>query len=172
MKIGINCGHTFKGAGSGTQGLFNESKWTRIVGYHLMSELILKQCEVIDCTVHEAKSQEEYLRKCIETANKAKCDILISIHFNKANSQAKGSEVWTYKGKVDAMTSKILAATSRLGFRKRGVKNGSNLYIVKNSNMPCYLLELCFCDNEDDTTILRSVGGARVGKVLADFICQ
>ena len=32
MIIGINCGHTIEGAGSGAVGLFKESEHTRLVG--------------------------------------------------------------------------------------------------------------------------------------------
>lgn len=39
MVIGVNCGHTIEGAGSGADGLLKESEHTRLVGYELMDKL-------------------------------------------------------------------------------------------------------------------------------------
>ena len=39
MVIGVNCGHTIKGAGSGAIGIMKESEHTRLVGQALMKQL-------------------------------------------------------------------------------------------------------------------------------------
>ena len=59
MLIGVNCGHTIEGAGSGAVGLFRESEHTRLVGRILMNKLMDIGQNVVNCTVDRAASQEE-----------------------------------------------------------------------------------------------------------------
>ncbi|WP_331489494.1 hypothetical protein [Clostridioides difficile] len=47
MKIGVNCGHTKTGAGSGAAGIISESLETRNVGYKVIDKLKKLQLIII-----------------------------------------------------------------------------------------------------------------------------
>lgn len=103
MLIGVNCGHTIEGAGSGAVGLFRESEHTRLVGRILMNKLMDIGQNVVNCTVDRAASQEVYLQRAVQIANQAEVELFISIHFNASGEhRAQGVEVYTYKGRKHA----------------------------------------------------------------------
>ncbi len=37
-----------------------------------------------------------------------------------------------------------------LGYTNRGIKDGSNLYVIRNTKAKSMLIECCFCDNSGD----------------------
>lgn len=159
MIIGVNCGHTIEGAGSGAVGFFKESVYTRRVGRLLMKRLENAGMTVIDCTVDRAVSQEAYLAKAVQMANQSATELFISIHFNaSAEHMARGSEVYTYEGKKHAEALAICSRMEKLGFINRGVKDGSGLYVIRKTKARALLLEVCFCDNEEDVTTFKRVG--------------
>ena len=82
MVVGINCGHTKSGAGSGAVGIIKESEHTRLVGQILMNLLHVAGVTVIDCTIDQANTQQEYLAAAVALANTRDLDWFISIHFN------------------------------------------------------------------------------------------
>lgn len=61
MTVGINCGHTASGPGSGAVGIINESEHTRLVGQALMGLLRAAGINVIDCTIDWANTQMSIL---------------------------------------------------------------------------------------------------------------
>ena len=63
MMIGINAGHTKRGAGSGAVGIISESEQTRVVAAALEKLLTGTGITVQDCTVDSADSQNAYLPK-------------------------------------------------------------------------------------------------------------
>lgn len=154
MKIGINCGHTEKGAGAGAIGIFSESIHTRIIGKALMKRFIEGGDEVYDCTVDFAEMQRDYLRETVELANRQYLDWFISIHFNASpEHKGYGTEVFTYNGRKHPEALAICKNMEDLGFRNRGVKDGSKLYVVRNTKAKAMLIEVCFCDNQGDVEI-------------------
>lgn len=161
MIIGINCGHTIEGAGSGAVGLFKESEHTRLVGELLMKKLMDAGVKVINCTVDRAVSQEAYLQKTIQIANQSGVELFISIHFNASGGhRAQGVEVYTYQGKhADALA--ICSHIEKLGFLNRGVKDGSGLYVIRKTKARAILIEVCFCDNDLDVAIYHQVGAEK-----------
>jgi len=167
MRIGINCGHTVEGTvGSGATGFLSESDETRAVGYALIENLRERGIEVIDCTNDRADSVLENLRKICELANAQPLDMFLSIHFNAGGG--RGSEAYTYDGEDRADAGKILTSLEGLGFRNRGIKDGSGLYVIRNTIAPAALLEVCFVDNRDDAELYREVGAEQI----AEAICR
>lgn len=169
MKIGINPGHTWTGAGSGAVGLFSEGKWNRIISNLIINELILRQQEAINIICHSAKTQNEYLKKVVDEANTEKCDIFASIHFNAGGGN--GCEVYTFNGQGDRKTDYFLTEMEALGFKNRGVKNGNGLYVINNTSMPAYLFEVCFCDSQKDADLLR-VYKDDISEIIADCLLK
>ena len=168
MKIGVNCGHTKSGAGYGAVGIIRESEHTRLVGYSLMGKLQSLGVEVVDCTVDQAESQSAYLAKSVEIANSENLDLFVSIHFNASGGAGNGVEVYTYDGKQLEEALNVCNGISSLGFRNRGVKSGSGLYVVRKTKAKAMLIEVCFCDNSYDVSLYQSLGYERI----ADEICN
>lgn len=161
MTIGINCGHTVNGPGSGAVGIINESEHTRLVGQALMGLLRAAGVTVIDCTIDQANTQNEYLASIVALANRQNLDWFISIHFNASKThEGHGVEVYTYEGRQYQDALDVCANIASLGFTNRSVKTGSGLYVIKKTRAKSLLIEVCFCDNEEDVNIYYSAGGA------------
>ncbi len=161
MTVGINCGHTASGPGSGAAGIINESEHTRLVGQALMGLLRAAGINVIDCTIDQANTQNEYLAAAIALANRQDLDWFISIHFNASKYRnGHGVEVYTYEGRRYQDAIDVCVNIASLGFTNRGVKAGSGLYVIKKTKAKSMLIECCFCDNQQDIDTYRAAGGA------------
>ncbi len=162
MMIGINCGHTISGAGYGAAGIIKESEHTRLVGRALMDLLKTAGVTVIDCTIDHANTQNEYLAAAVALANRQELDWFISIHFNASGTyKGHGAEVYTYEGRQYQDALDVCANLSEIGFTNRGVKAGSGLYVIRKTKAKSMLIEVCFCDNEQDMAIYKAAGGAQ-----------
>ena len=162
MMIGINCGHTISGAGYGAAGIIKESEHTRLVGHALMDLLRAAGVTVIDCTIDRANTRNEYLAAAVALANRQELDWFISIHFNASASHAgHGVEVYTYEGRQYQDALDVCANLSELGFTNRGVKAGSGLYVIRKTKAKSMLIEVCFCDNQEDVDTYNAAGGAQ-----------
>lgn len=166
MKIGINCGHTVDGQpGSGAIGYISESVETREVGKKLMA--LLKQLghSVYDCTDDYATSTSDNLNTIVSMANAQPLDLFISIHFNSGGG--RGTEVFTYGGAKHNEAIRVCNSLSSLGFKNRGIKDGSHLAVVRRSNAKSMLIEVCFVDT-DDAQLYKEIGVDNI----AQAICQ
>lgn len=173
MMIGVNCGHTLHGAGSGAEGLFRESEHTRLVGHALMELIKEVGIGVADCTIDKAGTRQEYLAKAVSFANREDLDWFISIHFNaSASHKGQGVEIYTYKGKQYPQAKAICEDMAKLGFENRGVKEGSGLYVIRKSRAKAMLIEVCFCDNRQDVDAYYHAGAAeKVSQIIFNNIC-
>lgn len=92
------------------------------------------------------------------TANESGADIFISIHCNAFNGVAKGTETCVYSSASEGATlgqyiqNQIVEA---LGTVDRGLKERSDLCVLRNTDMPACLVELAFIDNDDDCKLLK-----------------
>ena len=59
---------------------------------------------------------------------------------------------------------------AELGFINRGIKNGSNLYVIRRSNARSMLIEVCFVDTESDADLYNKVGADRIAEAISDAI--
>lgn len=160
MIIGVNCGHTIEGAGSGAAGIIKESEYTRRVGYALMEKLNAAGVEVVDCTIDQADTQQEYLEKVVNIANMEKMSCFVSIHFNASKTHmGQGVEVYTYEGVQYLEALEVCENIAKLGFKNRGVKEGKGLYVIRKTKAKSMLIEVCFCDNKIDMDIYNKAGG-------------
>ncbi|MGU9538694.1 N-acetylmuramoyl-L-alanine amidase [Clostridium tepidum] len=150
MKIGIDCGHTLSGADYGAVGIKAESNLTREVGTKVINKLQALGHTVIKCYKDTCSSLQDSLSYRVNTANNNNVDLYVSIHFNAFNSSAYGTEVLTYGGKSFEEASRVLNNIVSLGYANRGIKDGSNLYVIRNTKSKAMLIECCFCDNSGD----------------------
>lgn len=167
MKIGINCGHTLNGPGSGANGIINESMETRNVGNALYNLFKHNAHEVINCTIDKAVSQNAYLAQTVEAANRQGLDYFISIHFNAGHGQ--GVEVYTYNGRQYPDALEVCQNITELGFKNRGVKSGTGFYVVRKTKAKAMLIEVCFVDSED-ANLYKQVGHNAVAQAIYNAV--
>lgn len=166
MRIGVNCGHTVSGQpGCGAVGRIDESVETRAVGKILIGMLKSLGHTVHDCTNDFAASTTSNLRQIVDMANAHPLDLFVSIHFNSGGG--RGTEVFTHGGANFTEAQQTCDAISELGFKNRGIKDGSNLYVIRRSNAKAMLVECCFVDT-DDADEYKSIGA----KKMASAICK
>ncbi|MBO5909363.1 MAG: N-acetylmuramoyl-L-alanine amidase [Clostridia bacterium] len=170
IKIAINAGHTLSGAGTGANGYINESKETRKIVKALIPILKKKGFAVVDATVDTALTQNTYLRRAVDIANNSKADLFLSIHFNAGGG--KGCECYTWKGKKVKQAVNINEELKSEGFRNRGIKDGSKLYVIKKTNMTAILLEVCFVDSKTDYELYKRLGAETIAHAIADGIAR
>ncbi|KAF3888077.1 N-acetylmuramoyl-L-alanine amidase [Tolypothrix bouteillei VB521301] len=153
MKIAIDIGHNCP-PDTGARGIQIEDKLTLDVGTKVISKLKDLGHEVVSCKPSQADTVRESLAKRCETANNAQADTFVSIHFNAFNGQAYGTEVYAMSDAGRKIAQSVLNEIAKLGFVNRGVKDGSHLYVIKNTNMPAILVECCFIDSQKDMNLL------------------
>lgn len=164
MRIGINCGHTLEGQpGSGAVGRISESAETRRVGNKLMLLLSKAGHTIYDCTNDYASSTNDNLAQIVNLANKQPLDLFVSIHFNSGGG--RGTEVYTYGGQNHSEAVNICNALASLGFTNRGIKDGSNLYVIRKANAKTMLIEVCFIDTAD-ADLYKSLGADAVAEAI------
>jgi N-acetylmuramoyl-L-alanine amidase len=169
MIVGINCGHTVSGTvGCGAVGYIDESNETRAVGYKLMEKLRDNGVDVIDCTDDYNATVSGNLSAIVAKANAQPLDLFVSIHFNSGGG--KGCEVYTYNGEEFEQAKLACENMSELGFVNRGIKNGSNLYVIRKSDARAMLVEVCFVDTKSDVDLYQSVGANAIADALCDAI--
>lgn len=93
----------------------------------------------------------------------------LCIHFNACPG---GHGVEAYFATARDMATKLCNEISALGFTNRGIKDGSGLYVVRNTSAPCVLLEVAFVDSADDMnlynadTVANAIVKALTGQVV------
>ncbi|WP_414544770.1 N-acetylmuramoyl-L-alanine amidase [Nostoc sp. CCY0012] len=152
MKYGIDIGHNSP-PDTGAVGIKIEDRLTLDVGNRVMSKLRALGHEVIPCRPARSTSVTNSLLQRVNTANTNRVEVFVSIHFNAFNGQANGAEVFAASDNGRRIAQPVLNEIVRLGFFNRGVKSGSHLYVLRNTNMPAILVECCFVDSPRDMNI-------------------
>jgi N-acetylmuramoyl-L-alanine amidase len=152
MKYGIDIGHNSP-PDTGAVGIKIEDRLTLDVGNRVISKLRALGHEVIPCLPARSTSVTNSLLQRVNTANSNRVEVFVSIHFNAFNGQANGAEVFAASDNGRRIAQPVLNEIVRLGFFNRGVKSGSHLYVLRNTNMPAILVECCFVDSPRDMNI-------------------
>lgn len=151
MRVLLDMGHTLNGADTGTIGCGKkEQECTREIGYKLKTLLENSGHNVTVVSTDNASTVSQSLAYRVNKANNEGGDIYISIHFNSYNGNAYGTEAYTYRGKSLVEAKNILNNIAALGYYNRGIKDGSSLYVIRNTKMKAILVECCFIDNCSD----------------------
>lgn len=91
--------------------------------------------------------------------NKSSREIDVSIHFNSTvgtHSKGIGVETLVYSDKNAEVAAKITSAISLVsGLKSRGAKVRTDLGLLKGTNKPCFLIEVCFVNDSVDVAIYR-----------------
>ena len=165
MRIVINAGHTKIGAGTGANGLLNESKEARKIAYELM-KLLADTNHVVIPAVFDKHNNN--LAAAVETANNNDANLFVSIHLNAGGGQ--GCEVYTWKGEKVGQAVKVAQNLNKLGFKNRGIKDGSKLYVIKNTRCTALLIEVCFVDTKQDAELFKSLGYSKIASAIYEAI--
>jgi N-acetylmuramoyl-L-alanine amidase len=123
-----------------------------------------------DCTPYNLKFKNVSgsLGYRCKIANASGSKLHLCIHFNAGG----GHGVEAYCISAKDMAAKLCNEISALGFTNRGIKDGSGLFMVKNTSMPSILLEVAFVDSADDMnrynadTVANSIVKALTGKIV------
>lgn len=170
MKIILNAGHTLSGGGSGALGYLNESREARKVVSLLEKKLTAEGHTVKAINVDKAKNQSAYLCDVVNEANREEADLFLSIHFNAGGGN--GSECFTWKGKKLKEAVGICEELNKLGFKNRGVKDGSSFYVIRKTEMTSILVEVCFVDNIKDYKLYKSIGENRIARAITNGVIK
>jgi hypothetical protein len=144
-------------------------KWLQIAGH-----------TAYDCTVDSGITQGNIISKIKKNINSYNNVIAnISIHLNavgksKADGKVKGCECLVYSilNRDAVMGKRITEELKALGFTNRGVKPRTDLGVLKgitNGGMNV-LVEVFFCDDEDDFNLYAKTGCDAIGKAIAQGI--
>ncbi len=106
------------------------------------------------------------LKERVEMANASTADIYVSIHVNAMENKdgIDGGQVYYHKG---SEFGKKLAEhvyngmIKHTGLTKRGIQDGSSLYVIRNTKMPAILTEGGFITNKGDREYISSEKGIR-----------
>lgn len=152
-KVYIIAGHN--GKGTGAHGFIDEGAETislrNKVCYYLNSFGIIPGKDIDTMNLSGVVS---LLKKLVH-----KSDIVVDLHFNAANKKARGVEVLvSNQGDIERPMAKEICEriADIIGTPNRGVKgeasgHHSKLAMLSNFEAEQMIVEVCFCDNEDDT---------------------
>lgn len=174
MILNVHAGHNPDGKiACGAIGLIKESTEARNVKNEVIRQLQLLGHTVYDCTCDNGSSQGDVLSKIVAKCNAHNVDLDVSIHFNSGakdaagNGRTTGTECYIYDSNskiAEKYAAQITTAIAGLGFKNRGVKVNSSLYVLRNTKAQAVLIECCFVDDADDASIYdaASMAGAIV----------
>lgn len=154
MKFGIDLGHGV-GSDRGAVGNIAEETIINSVGNIVIEKLKELGHEVIELRPSSATTVGNSLYQRYTKANNYNVDMCVSIHANAGGGI--GTEVFTYRGKEVLQARAVLNNIVSLGFKNRGIKDGSHLSMIKNPNATAMLIEICFVDSSD-TDLYKSLG--------------
>lgn len=154
-KIAIDIGHNTDYDG-GAVGIRVEDELTREVGVKVINKLRDKGYTVMETLPSSASSTRDSLNKRTVVANSNEVDLFASIHFNKFNGQAYGTEVYYRLDESKKYATNVLNNVVSLGFYNRGIKYNDSYYVLKNTNAPAILIETCFLDSQRDMILYNA----------------
>ena len=162
MRESIDLGHGVNYDG-GAIGRIEEETIINEVGTLVISKLKALGDEVLSVRPSSATSLGNSLSQRCTASNNFNPDIFVSLHANAGGG--RGVEIYTYGGKNLDAAQRILDNIVALGFRNRGIKDGSKLYVIRNTIAPAMLIEICFVDT-DDVDIYNRVGANAIADAI------
>lgn len=148
-KVFLSAGHGGNDPGAVANGLYE--KTINLNTLLACQEELLRHGVTVICSrvtdVNDPVSQE------VKEANASEAELAVSFHTNAGGGD--GFEAYCYSKNADANKLAKLCEKhiKALGQNSRGVKNGNNLYFIKNTKMTSVLVESFFVDNSKDKKI-------------------
>lgn len=148
-KIVVDAGH-----GGKDPGAVNGTKYEKTANLAIAKKVGAKlQAKGYKVKYTRTGDKELTLKERCQISNKYDADFFISIHCNAAASkEASGIETWRYttvgaltKELADNVQTELISAT---GWKDRGVKKSSTLYVLKKTIASAILVECGFISND------------------------
>lgn len=162
MKFGIDLGHGV-GPDRGAVGNIAEETIINAVGKLVISKLKSLGHSVVELRPESAVSVQDSLQQRYSKADYYNVDMCVSIHANAGGGV--GTEVFTYRCKEVPQARAILNNIVSLGFKNRGIKDGSGLAMVKRPKATAMLIEICFVDSSD-VDKYNSIGAESIANAI------
>lgn len=139
-----HAGHSYKVVGARGNG-YKEEVETRRVVKRLLEICYQHGINAVDTTDNDGNTQRENLNNIVRNCNSYPKNgrLDVAIHFNQAESETGGVEVWYYD-QVGLASKVSKAVANALGLRDRGAKEGKGLAVLNGTNAPAILIELPF----------------------------
>ncbi|MGH4138373.1 N-acetylmuramoyl-L-alanine amidase [Clostridium sp.] len=149
MKISIDAGHNCT-PDSGAIGIRREDTLNKEVVGKIIQKLKNTTIKIVDCTPYGQvfSNVGQSLQYRSNKANASNSDLHLCIHFNAGGGE--GVECYAISPIAKNYATKICNEIASIGYKNRGVKDGAYLFIVKNTRMPCILVECAFIDSKND----------------------
>ena len=147
-QINISSGHSINCQGASD--IINEVTEARKV-----VDRIYEMCKAIGIEVYKfhdtSSSSSQNLANIANWHNQFKDGIDVSIHFNcyQHTSNSMGTEV-CYYSQAQLANQVSLAISKASGLKNRGGKERKGLYVLRHTNKPMILIEICFLDSSFD----------------------
>src|SRR5665647_887650 len=160
-KIILDAGHSPLVSGKQSpDGTYHEYEFNLDVVNRMLKLLTQYPCEALLIDYSNVNATTE-LVTLIKKINAEKGDICVSIHSNAYGTDfnsANGWEIFDYKlsGEGQKLAEAIHHEMPALGLTDRGIKDGSHLAMVRDTTMPCVLIETGFHTNQNDLAKLKS----------------
>lgn len=155
--ITISSGHY--GEGTGAHGLIDEGTENIKVAKEVTALLRASGITTNYIEDNVSKSAKQNIPWLIAMHNQTNREIDVSIHFNSSvgtHAKGIGTETLVYSDKNKAVAQKITNSIANAsGLKNRGVKIRTDLGLLKGTNKPCYLIEVCFVNDSVDVALYR-----------------
>lgn len=164
MKIFIDAGHNYSGADTGASGYgLREEAVTFEIAEKLAARLTAFGHEAAmsrkNVTDNVGNTLYESIHGRAEMANSWGADLFICIHCNAYDGKAHGTETFVYSSQskaaeyADRVQKRIV---SNVGTTDRGVKERTDLGVLRLTVCPAIYVETAFIDNMEDNWILKT----------------
>ena len=173
MRIFLSVGHSILRGGGCTSasGYVNEYRYNKELAPYVKKELEVlgHQCDVIVCPENRFSNWKEERTYKLPIANSGRYDLVCELHLNASNGQGHGMECLYYgnDSKGRAIASRACSLFSKLGFKDRGPKSRSDLYILAQTKPTAVLFESFFCDNKGDCDLADELGYGKIAEAIA-----
>ena len=149
-----------------------------------IADRVQEMLAAYDCTVLRVDDttgeKDISLSARVKAANAAKADIYISVHHNAGinGGTGGGTVVFYYAGAARQMQAyklynAVISRTGLVGNRSSKVAGNDqkSLYVIRNTNMPAFLIENGFMDSWADTPIILTQEHAeKTAQGIVDFL--
>ena len=153
MKISINAGH-YPGLDSGAVGVggLQEAEVAKNISERVVN--ILREVGYNALFI-----QKNELYEIVELSNDFDAQLFVSIHCNAAeNRSAQGTETFYGSDEGSKLAQCIQSQIiDNLGTVDRGTKDGSRLYVIRNTNAVAVLVEVEFISNAQGECMLADL---------------
>lgn len=163
--IVVDAGHG--GQDSGARGRHSEEKDINLKISKKLDKIIKKNSKDIKVVMTRRKDEYVSLKDRAGFANFINARLFISIHSNASeqNPKAYGTEVYVHRQSSanSERLARIIADKLRTHARRndKGVKK-ANFQVLRESTMPCVLVEVGFISNREEEDFISSKNGIRL----------